>query len=40
MSRWDALYSPETALEKVTLFRCLDLPFVGKEAVSDGKESD
>ena len=40
MSRWEALYLPETALEKGTLFRCLDLPFVGKEAVSDGKESD
>ena len=27
--RWDKLYSEEEALERGTLFRALDLPFLG-----------
>ena len=38
MSRWENLYSPETALEKGTLFACLDLPFTGKEGVENGTD--
>ena len=37
MSKWESLYDPEVGLERGTIFACLDLPFVGKEAVGDGK---
>ena len=37
MQRWEKLYEPAAALERGTLFCKLDLPFVGRGAVSDGK---
>lgn len=37
MQRWEKLYDPATALDRGTLFCKLDLPFVGKGAVPDGK---
>jgi len=32
VQKWENLYDPETALDRGTLFCCLDLPFCGKEA--------
>lgn len=37
MQQWEKLYEPCEALERGTLFCKLDLPFVGKGAVPDGK---
>ena len=37
MGKGGRLYDPEVGLERGTIFACLDLPFVGKEAVGDGK---
>ena len=36
MQKWQQLYAPEEALKRGTLFKELDLPFLGKEALSDG----
>ena len=38
MRRWESLYDPEVGLERGTIFACLDLPFVGKEATSNGND--
>lgn len=35
--RWEDLYAPSVALERGTLFAKLDLPFIGKEAVKNGR---
>ena len=35
--RWEDLYAPSVALERGTLFAKLDLPFIGKEAVQNGR---
>jgi hypothetical protein len=32
MQQWENLYDPEVGLSRGTLFACLDLPFIGKEA--------
>ena len=37
MQKWEDLYAPPMALERGTLFAKLDLPFIGKEAVENGK---
>ena len=37
VQKWEKLYDPAAALERGTLFCRLDLPFVGKGAVPDGK---
>ena len=34
---WEEPYEPETGLYRGTIFPGLDLPFIGKEAVRDGK---
>ncbi len=37
MQVWGELYSPVTALDRGTLFPPLDLPFIGEEAVPNGR---
>ena len=37
MQKWRNLYPPATALDRGTIFAELDLPFIGEEAVPDGK---
>ncbi len=37
MQRWEDLYELSMALERGTLFAKLDLPFIGKEAVKNGR---
>jgi len=37
VQKWEKLYDPAAALEHGTLFCRLDLPFIGKGAVPDGK---
>lgn len=34
--RWECLYEPDVALNRGTLFRSLDLPFIGEEALPRG----
>ena len=33
---WDQLYEPDVALARGTLFRSLDLPWIGEEALPRG----
>lgn len=35
--KWEDLYAPAVALDRGTLFAKLDLPFIGKEAVENGR---
>lgn len=35
--KWEDLYAPTVALDRGTLFAKLDLPFIGKEAVENGR---
>ena len=37
IQRWKELYDPELALQRGTMFRQLDFPFIGEEAVPNGK---
>ena len=37
MQKWEDLYVPSMALDRGTLFAKLDLPFLGKEAVENGR---
>lgn len=34
--KWESPYEPELALSRGTIFPCLDLPFIGREAVRHG----
>lgn len=38
MQQWGEQYAPVVALERGTLFPALDLPFIGEEAVPDGRK--
>ena len=37
MQKWGELYAPSVALDRGTMFPELDLPFIGEEAVKNGK---
>lgn len=37
IQQWKELYDPELALQRGTMFRQLDFPFIGEEAVPNGK---
>ena len=37
MQKWEDIYAPAMALDRGTLFAKLDLPFIGKEAVENGR---
>jgi len=35
--QWEGLYDPTVGFERGTIFKSLDLPFIGEEAVPRGK---
>jgi hypothetical protein len=35
--QWQKPYDPEAALDRGTIFPCLDKPFIGEEAVKNGR---
>lgn len=37
MQKWGEQYAPAVALERGTIFPELDLPFIGEEAVPNGR---
>lgn len=37
MQKWTELYDPELAMKRGTMFRQLDFPFIGEEAVPNGR---
>ncbi len=37
MQQWKELYDPELSLQRGTMFRQLDFPFIGEEAVPNGR---
>lgn len=37
MQKWQKLYEPDVGIERGTIFQELDLPFIGEEAVRNGK---
>ncbi len=38
MQKWGELYAPAVGLERGTIFPDLDLPFIGEEAVPNGRK--
>lgn len=37
MQCWDQVYEPDVGLVRGTIFHQLDLPFIGEEAVKNGR---
>ncbi len=37
VQQWKELYDPELSLQRGTMFRQLDFPFIGEEAVPNGR---
>lgn len=37
IQQWKELYDPELAMKRGTMFRQLDFPFIGEEAVPNGR---
>lgn len=37
--RWEGLYEPAVGFNRGTIFKGLDLPFIGEEAVPRGRNS-